>query len=68
MTISYAPEFEFPGGEFQINAQRFATDLEARASAAARFARWTMPVGYGVREMNDPVTYRWTPGLGDERL
>tara|TARA_R110000787_G_scaffold261376_2_gene366739 strand:- start:270 stop:470 length:201 start_codon:yes stop_codon:yes gene_type:complete len=59
--------FEFATGERCGNAQVFATREEAEASAASRFAVWTMPTGYGVDETADPVTYKWTAD-GDARL
>jgi len=68
MTISYAPMFEFAGGEVQGNAQRFATREEAEGSARARFARWTMPTGYHVAITEDPVNYRYDEVQGDVSL
>jgi hypothetical protein len=65
---SYAPMFEFAGGEIAGNAQRFATSQEAEKSAAARFAVWTMPSGYHVAETPDPVNYRWDDRNGDTSL
>ena len=63
--LSFAPMFEFPGGEVQGNAQRFATRMEAEKSAAARFASWTMPTGYHVVESFDPINYRYSYQDGD---
>jgi hypothetical protein len=65
MTISYAPMFEFAGGEVCGNAQRFATYKEAEISARMRFARWTMPTGYHVARTEDPVNYRYDEARGD---
>ena len=56
---SYAPIFEFSHGETAGNAQRFATLAEAKASAADRFMRWTMPTGWHVVQTEDPVNYRY---------
>ena len=58
--MNYQPMFTFDSGERCGNAQVFATREEAEASAASRFAVWTMPTGYGVDETLDAVTYRWT--------
>ena len=60
--------FEFTGGEIAGNAQRFATEPEALASAADRFAVWTMPTGYHVEESADPVNYQWDDVAGDVHL
>ena len=65
--MNYRPMFEFASGERCGNAQVFATREEAEASAASRFAVWTMPTGYGVDETAAPVTYKWTAD-GDARL
>ncbi len=59
---SYAPMFTFRSGETVGNAQRFATEPEAMASAAARFAVWTMPTGYSVAESSDAVNYKRVGG------
>ena len=56
--MSHRPMFEFPGGEVAGNAQRFATEEEAKQSAHDRFMYWTMPTGYHVVESADPVNYR----------
>lgn len=66
--MNYRPMFTFEGGERKGNAQVFATEEEARNSAAARFRSWTMPTGYGVDETADPVNYRWSPHDGDVRI
>ena len=63
--MSFRPMFTFPGDEVQGNAQRFATEEEAHASAKARFMVWYQPLGYLVEESDDPVNYRWDDQLGD---
>jgi hypothetical protein len=60
--MSWKPYFEFPGGEWATNAQAFATKEEALESAAARFAVWTMPIGYEARESDEPVNYAIVDG------
>jgi hypothetical protein len=60
MPNSYRPMFEFANNETAGNAQRFATEAEALASAAARFQVWTMPLGYSVEPSEDPVNYKFT--------
>lgn len=67
-TYSYAPIFEFVGGEFAGNAQRFATYKEAEGSASRRFAGWTQPVGFHVERSDDPVNYRYDETDGDISL
>jgi len=57
--------FEFPGGEVQGNAQRFATSEEAHMSAQNRFMSWTMPVGFHVDKSTDSVNYKWDKAKGD---
>lgn len=47
------------------NAQVFATEGEAKASAASRYMRWTATTGYGVDESDEPVNYRWDDESGD---
>lgn len=58
---SYKPEFCVQG-EWCSNAQRFATEEEARLSASARFMVWTMPSDYRVSPSDDPVNYRRVDG------
>jgi hypothetical protein len=62
MTISYKPVFLFANDERSTNAQTFATWQEANDSAAARFIRWTMPLGFDVDESQQPVTYQFIDG------
>jgi hypothetical protein len=49
------------------NAQVFATESEARASAKSLFMRWIQPEGFDTEETNDPVNYRHVDGV-DHRL
>ena len=65
--MSFRPEF-LVQGEWGSNAQRFATREEAQASADARFMRWTVPTDRRVTESSDPVNYRWSETLGDQRI
>lgn len=64
--MSYKPYF-LVKGEWGTNAQAFATEEEAKGSAAARFAVWTMPTDYEVRESDEPVNYKRENGL-DHRI
>jgi hypothetical protein len=59
--VSYKPEFCVQG-QWYDNAQRFATEAEAKASAHARFMVWTMPSDYRAAESPDPVNYRRVDG------
>ncbi len=64
--VSYKPAFKFKDQEkLGLNAQAFATHREAEQSAASRFMRWTMPIGYEVVESDEPVNYRWDDEKGD---
>ncbi len=58
---SWAPEFEVQG-KWAGNAQRFATEQEAKESAAARFMVWSMPSDYRAAPSDDPVNYRRVDG------
>jgi len=60
--MSYRPMFEFANEPPAGNAQRFATEAEAEASARVRFLVWTMPTGYHVAPSEDPVNYRHENG------
>ena len=67
--MSFRPMFSFSGqAEPSGNAQRFATEAEAKQSAAARFQVWTMPIGWSVEESDDPVNYRFDSKEGDQSL
>lgn len=52
--MSFKPEF-LVSGSWYDNAQRFATEAEARQSANERFSRWTVPTDYRATESPDPV-------------
>lgn len=55
---NWKPAFTFRGQkEPSTNAQVFATEAEALASAEARFMVWTMPEGFLAVETDDPVNY-----------
>jgi hypothetical protein len=66
--MSYKIMFEFSGQPDAGNAQRFATENEARESALNRFMRWTMPTGFHIEESEDSVNYAWVAGIGDKAL
>lgn len=59
--MSFKPEF-LVDGNWYGNAQRFATEQEARESANERFSRWTVPTDYRVTESTDPVNYARVDG------
>lgn len=61
MSKSWKPEFLI-NGEWGSNAQRFATEAEARESAHARFMVWTMPSDYRATPSDDPVNYAIVDG------
>lgn len=65
--MSYRPMFKCQG-EWCGNEQRFASEEEARLSAADRFSRWTVPSDYRVEESEDPVNYRYDTDRGDVML
>jgi hypothetical protein len=63
---SWAPEFYLKGDdEWCGNAQRFATEAEAYASANSRFMVWTVPSDYRAAPSDDPVNYAWDEEKGD---
>jgi hypothetical protein len=59
--MSWKPEFKVNGGWYG-NAQRFATEQEAKESAHARFLVWTMPSDYRAAESDEPVNYKREDG------
>lgn len=65
--MSWKPTFMLDG-KWCYNAQAFATEEEARASAEARFMRWTMPTEFSAHESDEPVNYRWDKERGDVPL
>ena len=48
----WKPEF-LVDGIWYDNAQRFDTEQEAKNSAQARFARWTMPTDWRATEVTE---------------
>lgn len=56
--MSWKPAFKIQG-KWCYNGQAFATEEEAKASAASRFMVWTMPEDYAAHESEEPVNYRW---------
>ena len=60
--MSWKPEFMI-SGKWYDNAQRFETEQEAKDSAAARFAVWTMPTDHRATESTDPANYVRANGL-----
>ena len=65
--MGFKPMLLFKDGERKGNAQVFATESEARASAKSLFMRWIQPEGFDAEETNDPVNYRHVGGV-DHRL
>ena len=59
--MSWKPEFKVDGVWYD-NAQRFATEKEARESALARYMVWTVPTDYRATESTDPVNYHVVDG------
>ena len=55
--MNHRPIWYIGPEEIGRNAQVFATQDEAKASAKARFNVWTQPTDYGTEETDDPVTY-----------
>ena len=62
--MSFKPEFKCQG-EWCGNAQRFATEAEAKASAFDRLMRWTVPSDTRAVPSDDPVNYKWDREEGD---
>ena len=65
--MGFKPMLLFKNGERKGNAQVFATESEARASAKALFFRWIQTDGFDTEETNDPVNYRHVDGV-DHRI
>lgn len=63
--MSFKPQFQTGGSDWAGNAQAFATEAEALASAKARYNVWTMATAYRAVESDEPVNYRWDDALGD---
>lgn len=60
---SWKPVFAMPRDPvWYDNAQRFATEAEARESAYARFMVWTLPDDYTTLPSSEPVNYRRVDG------
>ena len=55
--MNHRPIWHIGPQEIGKNAQVFATQDEAKASAKARFNVWTQPTDYGSEQTDDPVTY-----------
>lgn len=65
--MSWKPYFEVQG-EWATNGQAFATKEEAFASARNRFAVWTTPTDFGVRESFEDVNYRHNFETGQDEM
>ena len=65
--MGFKPMLLFKNGERKGNAQVFATESEARASAKSLFMRWVQPKGFDTEETDDPVNYRHVGGV-DHRI
>jgi hypothetical protein len=59
--MSWKPEF-LCQGSWCANGQAFATEAEAKSSAASRFQRWTVPTDYRAVESEEPVNYAFVEG------
>ena len=55
--MNYRPIWYIGPEEIGRNAQVFATQDEAKASAKARFNVWTQPTDFGVEETDERITY-----------
>jgi hypothetical protein len=51
-------------GKWYSNALRFATREEAEASAYELSLRWLAVLDCRASESDEPVNYRWVPGVG----
>lgn len=60
--VSWKPEF-CVDGKWCGNAQRFATEQEAKDSAYDRFCRWFGPTGWRATPTQDPVNYKRENGV-----
>lgn len=57
--MSYAPEVQTGGEEWNGNALRFATKEEAEANVLNLMGRWMLVTATRVIESDDAVNYRW---------
>jgi DNA-binding IclR family transcriptional regulator len=62
--MSYAPEVQTGGEEWNGNALRFATKEEAEANVRHLMGRWMLVTATRVVESDDAVNYRWIEGKG----
>ncbi len=58
---SWAPEVKVEG-KWSRNAVRFATEAEAKASAAELHSRWMLSEEHRATEATEPPNYRWANG------
>lgn len=56
---SFKPEFLIDGVWYP-NGVAFATEAEAKANAAHKFSRWTMPTDYRAVPSDEIPNYAWT--------
>jgi hypothetical protein len=64
--MNHKPAFYFSGQDKPgVNAEVYATQAEALASAEARFMVWTMPTGITTVETEDPVNRAWINGKSE---
>lgn len=60
--MSYAPEVQTSGPDWNGNALRFETREEAEANVANLMNRWLLVTATRVVESDDPVNYEWIDG------
>lgn len=51
-------------GQWSGNGVRLATEEEAKGYAQNMADRWTLVTEWRVVPSDDPVNYKWTPGVG----
>lgn len=65
--MSFAVWVKLPGEPEATNAVRYATEAEAKRAGDSLMARWFVPIGYEIRESDDPVNYEWPEGESHPR-
>ena len=76
--MSFKAFMTFKNENPKSNGLAFATRVEAEAYAKGLCSRWIVPIGYEIRESDEPVNYRWNfdthstetvrPGLSEYEL
>ena len=69
MSKSWKPVWKIhgEGNKWCGNAQRFATEAEAKESAHARFMVWTATTDFSALPSDDPVNYERVDGYDQGR-